>query len=138
MKIKLLASTTLAGALAAAILLQYTASAYVVGPYTPDAYTLHLWHMDESATPVADAGSNPITLTNLANGATLANSSRSGFGTARYFDGGQSGTTATNKDALLSPRPLVNTTGDNVAMVYAGAAGAFTYEAIICVDSTRH
>ena len=42
-------------AIAAAIFLPYSANAYVLGPYTPDAYTLHLWHMDESATPVADA-----------------------------------------------------------------------------------
>jgi len=132
---KHLASTALAGAFAAAILLPYSANAYVFGPYTPDAYTLHLWQMDESATPVADAGSNPIALINLANGATLANSSRSGFGSAlSTFDGGQSGITAAGKDALLSPRPLVNGTGDNVAMAYAGASGAFSYEAIIRVD----
>ena len=45
-----------AGLFAAALLFtQLTAQASIVGPYTADANTLHLWHMDASAVPVPDA-----------------------------------------------------------------------------------
>src|SRR5262245_55691515 len=59
--------------------------AEILGPYTPDADTLHLWHMNETTAPVADAAPNGTELTALENGATLGNESYSGvkgFGTA--------------------------------------------------------
>jgi hypothetical protein len=63
----------LAGLFAAALLFtQPIAQASIVGPYTADASTLHLWHMDASAVPVPDAvATGGINLVNLANGATL-------------------------------------------------------------------
>ncbi len=74
-----------AGLLAAAMLLTgHNARASIVPPYTTDANTLHLWHLDESAVPAIDAVANPpgINCVNLSAGATLGNSSYPGFGTA--------------------------------------------------------
>ena len=81
----------LAGLFAAALLLtQFTAQAGIAGPYTADANTLHLWHMDTDV-PVLDAvvtgGTNIVA---LGGDATLTNSSAPGFGTAlNTLDGGQ-------------------------------------------------
>ena len=71
-------------------------SAYggLTGPYTSDANTLHLWHLDEQATPAADqshynyAGTFTTKpdanqpLNALFGGATLGNAGFTGFGTA--------------------------------------------------------
>ena len=84
-----------AGLCAAAWLFtQLAAQAVIVGPYTADAYTLHLYHMD--ANPVPDAvvtgGTN---LVKLLGGAALGVASYSGFGTAlNTLDGGQNGVAA--------------------------------------------
>ena len=40
-------------------------------PYTPDATTLHLWHLNESTTPCVDSAPGGTNLTALAGGATL-------------------------------------------------------------------
>ena len=64
---------TIAGLLAAALLFTgLNAGASIVGPYTTDVNTLHLWHLDELAAPAIDAVSNPpgTNCINLANGAT--------------------------------------------------------------------
>jgi len=113
-----------------------TSSALIVGPYSPDADTLHLWHFNETNAPVLDSVTNGLSLTSLTNGATLSNNSFSGFGTAlSIFDGGQNGILATNKDAALAALPLLNGTGDDVLMSYANSvSGAFTYEAIVRID----
>ncbi len=101
--------------------------AALVGPYAPDASTLHLWHINESTTPVIDAVSSGGTnLTALQNGATLANVSLSGFGTALSTLG--SGPNFAGAQAL-SPLALPN---DGTAITYADpVSGAFTYEAIV-------
>jgi hypothetical protein len=104
-------------------------------PYIADADTLHLWHMNEQTVPVIDLGSDSLHLTALRNGATLGNVSYRGFGTAlSTFDGGPEATTDAAHDAYLAAKPLVNGTGDNVLMNYAGPSGAFTFEAMIRVD----
>lgn len=104
-------------------------------PYTADADTLHLWHMNEQAVPVIDLGSDGMHLTALRNGATLGNVSYRGFGTAlSTYDGGPESTADAGHDAYLAARPLVNGQGDNVLMNYAGPAGAFTYEAMVRID----
>ena len=109
--------------------------ATIVGPYVPDAETLHLWHMNEQAVPVIDVGSDGTHLNALRNGATLGNESYKGFGTAlSTYDGGPGANTDAGRDAYLSVRPLVNGPGDNVNMRYAGPSGAFTFEAIIRID----
>ena len=109
----------------------------IVAPYTADASTLHLWHMDAGATPVPDAvATGGTNLTALANGATLTDASFSGFGTAlNTYDGGPTATAASGMDASLSVLTLVNGTGDNVTMTLADpTTGAFTFEAIVRVD----
>src|ERR1017187_435914 len=71
----------LAGLFAAALLLvRLNASAAIVGPYTADPYTLHLWHLDETATPCIDSvSSGAVNLQGLLGGATLGNTAYSGF-----------------------------------------------------------
>src|SRR5947208_3819592 len=84
------------------------AHATVNGPYTPDADTLHLWHMNEHTAPVVDVGADGLHLTALRNGATLGNGSYKGFGTAlSTYDGGPDAVTEVGRDAYLSARPLV-------------------------------
>jgi hypothetical protein len=126
---------TLAGLFAAAFLFaQLAAQASMVGPYTADANTLHLWHMDASAVPVPDAvvtgGTNLI---KLANGAVLGVNSYTGFGTAlNTLDGGQNGVAAANLDAYLTASSA--TTPANVAITLADpTTSAFTMEAIVWI-----
>src|SRR6185369_1284770 len=119
--------------LLAATLLPFGATAEIIGPYTPDANTLHLWHLDESATPAIDftlaGGTNCV---GLLNGATLGSASFAGFGSAlNTIDGGQDGITA--RDALLTPSTA--TPPGNIAFTYANSTnGAFTFEAIVRID----
>ena len=99
--------------------------ANIVGPYSPDVNTLHLWHMDQSAVPVLDSVSSGGTnFTVLTNGATLGNASFSGFGNALSALGPG---TLTNGACALTPRPLPSDT----ALTYVGPNGAFTYEAVV-------
>ncbi len=92
--------------------------AEIVAPYSPDAATLHLWHLDESDLPVLNSIEGGNTLNGLGNGATLGNPSLTGFGTAlSTFDGGPTATATTGKDAYLSGLPLVNGPADNIAIL---------------------
>lgn len=107
----------------------------IAGPYVPDADTLHLWHMNEPAVPVVDAGIQGIHLSALRNGATLSNASLPGFGLAlSTFDGGPDATSEAGQDAYLAARPLVLDSTDNVPAVGAGPTGAFTHEAVVRID----
>jgi hypothetical protein len=113
------------------------ARADIIGPYAPDAATLHLWHLDEFGPPAADAGLTNLPLGALANGATLGNESFPGFGNAlSTLDTGQNGTGATDKDAYLAPVELVNNSAaDNIAWSFADpVTGAFTFEAMVRID----
>ena len=90
-----------------------------LAPYTPDANTLHLWHLDETHPGPAQpdggvAGSFNLT---TANGASLGHASFPGFSTA----GGVSGNDS--NDGLQ---------GNNIPVGdVTGANGAFTFEAIV-------
>lgn len=120
---------------ALALTLAQPARALVVGPYTTDAATLHLWHLDELAAPSVDAAPGTGTnLINLANGATLGTSSFSGFGTAlNTIDGGQDNVAATARDAFLTPSSG-NPNTSLTSFTYANSTtGAFTYEAIVWI-----
>ena len=113
----------------------FAAHGDIIGPYAPDADTIHLWHMNEAAVPVVDVGTDGTHLTALRNGATLGNVSHQGFGLAlSTYDGGPDTTNDAGRDAYLSARPLVNDQTDNVLTTYAGPTGAFTYEALVRVD----
>src|SRR4051812_40872861 len=104
-------------------------NANIVGPYTADVNTLHLWHMDQSVVPVLDyATSGGTNLNVLTNGATLGNASFPGFGTALSALGPA---LVTNGACALTPRPLPSDT----ALTYANPVnGAFTYEAIVQIQ----
>jgi autotransporter-associated beta strand protein len=122
---------SLAGLFAAATLcLQLSAHAVIVGPYTADANTLHLWHLDDSAAPAIDAVSNPpgTNCINLANGATLGNTSGLGFGTA--LSTGQDDSATAVRSQFLSPVPGNPGTAAG-PFTFANASGAFTFEAIV-------
>lgn len=120
---------------ALAITLAHPAHASVFGPYTTDADTLHLWHLDELAAPSVDAAPGTGTnLINLANGATLGTSSFSGFGTAlNTIDGGQDNIAATARDAYYTPS-VGNPNTSLTPFTYANSTtGAFTYEALVWI-----
>jgi autotransporter-associated beta strand protein len=110
--------------------------AVIVGPYSPDAHTLHLWHFDEPAPPITNAVAGGLELTVLGGGAVLTNLSYPGFGgSLNTFDGGPNATAGTDRDAYAAPRTLVNGTADNVSLTYADpASGAFTLEALVRID----
>jgi peptidoglycan/xylan/chitin deacetylase (PgdA/CDA1 family) len=113
-----------------------TAQGAILGPYTPDENTLHLWHMDDPAVPVLDSTTAGQTdLGALGGGATLGNVSFIGFGNAvRTYTGNATESAAAGQAAALSALPLENGPGDNVSLKYAGESGTFTYEAIIRID----
>jgi peptidoglycan/xylan/chitin deacetylase (PgdA/CDA1 family) len=129
----------LAGAGAVVLIQGMIAHAEITAPYTPDEHTLHLWHLNEQIAPVADAVSPGTDLHQLENGATLENESYVGaknFGTAlgTYVGNPAIPPGCAGQDAGLSFQKLENGRGDNTALRYAGADGAFTYEAIVRVD----
>src|SRR5881394_3545287 len=101
--------------------------AEILGPYTPDPDTLHLWHMNETTAPVVDAAPNGTDLTALENGATLGNESYSGvkgFGTALGTYTGNPATRpgSAGQDCYLAALPLQNGPADNVTLSYAGSS----------------
>jgi len=113
--------------------------AEILGPYTPDPDTLHLWHMNETTAPVVDAAPNGTDLTALENGATLGNESYAGakgFGTALGTYTGNPATRpgSAGQDCYLAALPLQNGPADNVTIAYAGSSDAFTYEAMVRID----
>lgn len=121
---------------AAAVFAHLSAQAIIVGPYSPDADTLHLWHLDEPAVPLANQVPGALPLAAAGNGATLGNPSFPGFGSAAStLDGGQEGgNTGTAIDAYVSALALANSTADNVPWSFADpVTGAFTFEAIVWV-----
>jgi len=122
--------------LALALHLPGLLQAAILGPYSPDANTLHLWHLDEADAPVVDSGLNRLDLTALVNGATLNNASFTGFGSAlSTYDGGPTATTAGGKDACLAALPLASGSADNVNIALADpVTAAFTFEAIVRID----
>jgi len=98
-------------------------------PCLTDASTLHLWHLNDGAAPVADAGSNPFPLQGLLNGATLGVAAAPGFGSALNTDAGTA-----NAFGILTLAPgLASDETDNAPANFAwfGADGAFTLEALI-------
>lgn len=96
--------------------------AFIVGPYTVNRDTLHLWHLDEAAVPAIDSAASGINLSFLNGSATLGGASFTGFGNAL-----NTGVGTTN--AYLAPSSGATT------LTYADATtGAFTYEAVVRVD----
>jgi autotransporter-associated beta strand protein len=125
---------TLAGLCASALLfVGLNAAASIVDPYTVDANTLHMWHLDDSAAPAIDAVSNPpgINCVNLANGATLGNSSYPGFGTA--LSAGKDDSAAATRSQFLSPVAGNPNTATGPFTFANATTRAFTLEANVWI-----
>jgi hypothetical protein len=108
------------------------AHAVVIGPYTVDANTKHLWHFDEngaSGTTAADAGPSPNYTLDVKNNATTQGTSYagvSGFGTSL------DNSTATTTSGAESADNVVDATSFwNTDSLDSIADGAFTWEAIV-------
>lgn len=124
--------------LSACLLGTNAALAFIAGPYTADPYTLHLWHLDETAVPCLDSvSSGGVNLSGLLGGATLGNAAYPGFGNCLNTLGTYGYTVWTTNAAAASSFAgggLFPTTSVTAAttMSYTGANGAFTMEALIC------
>lgn len=105
-------------------------------PYEQDPATLHLWHLDESAAPFADAGPSPTPLRGLLNGALAGQPSLPGLGSSVSFRSNAGGVPGESNlvGAILTEAPrVVSGNQDNVSSSfrYFGEDGAFTYEMLI-------
>ena len=108
-------------------------------PYQADDATLHLWHLDESAPPFADAGRGPTVLHGLLRGARAGRPSLDGFGSSAYFNYSAESEPGNNHPygPILLARPELDQGPlDNVdaAFPMMGEDGAFTMEAIVKLD----
>ncbi len=102
------------------------AQSQTFAPYSTDATTLHLWHLDETIAPANDAVNGDLPLVGLLNGATLGNKSLQGFGSALKPN------TISNIAGLLA----ATADAEDVLFTHADpTTGAFTYEAVIKLDS---
>src|SRR5438105_1043310 len=112
------------------------ARAVILGPYSPDSATLHLWHLDETVVPAVDSAAGGTNLTCLTNGATLGSASFAGFGNAlNTTDGGiKSSNTGTNRDAILAASSPYSGNNANSILYADPTTGAFTMEAIVRID----
>ena len=108
-----------------------TPAGAVFAPYTVDSATLHLWHLDETATPCVDSAPGGTNLTYMINGATLGNASFSN--NAVNFTNSISFGTLATPGAVIFPAGSGNV-GTAIPFTYAGTNGAFTYEALVHVE----
>jgi len=120
-------------------LLAGAAAAAPFMPNQPDAHTLHLWHLDEAAPPLADQSRPAQALEGLANGALPGQPSAPGLGSAVSFRANAGGIPGKSDlaGAILTARPgLAKGTRDNVptGFRYCGPDGAFTYELVAKFD----
>ncbi len=88
-----------------------------VAPYTADAYTLHLWHLDETSGTMADTGNGTTSNMSSVGAANQGASAYSAFGSSLGING-TSGAAATNSANVPQSD-------------WQGADGAFTYEAMV-------
>jgi hypothetical protein len=118
--------TLLAGLMALTTL----SAAAAIQPCAADAATLHLWHMDETSTPCSDSAPGGTNLTHMIGGATLGNASYSS--SAVNFTNCISFGTLATPAAVIFPSGSGNV-GNAIPFTYAGADGAFTFEALVQV-----
>ncbi len=119
--------------------LAWVARATEPAPYEVDARTLHLWHLDETRLPFADAVPGGQPLQGLLNGARAGQRSMLLLGTAVSFNASEGGTPGNSdaKGAILTAAPILHNGGeDNVpqGFRYAGEDGAFTMEMVVKLD----
>ena len=120
----------------AALLLSFSTAAGEVVPYRVDSATLHLWHLDEVATPCLNAVENAQPLQSLFNGARLGTASLDGFGGCldnSFRVPVPEPATALCGPILLAAPLLDRGSADNVGdhFRYQGEDGAFTFEAVV-------
>lgn len=112
------ATTTLAVGLMAGS----AAHGAITGPYTVDADTLHLWHLDSSSGANTSGDSAGGVTVSRQNGATFGNAGFAGFGTAGNTSAATNSIIRSSVTALQAPPE--------------GPGGAFTYEALINISNT--
>ena len=98
--------------------------------YNADAATLHLWHFEETALPCVDAVATGTNLNYLINGAALASAAYSN--SAVNFSNSLSFGTVATPGAVIFPTGSGNV-GTAIPFIFAGASGAFTFEALVQV-----
>ena len=118
----------------ATLLAPHLGTAALVGPYATDASTLHLYHLDQTALPIIDSvtpgGTN---LTYSVSGLTLGTASFStNSPTTLSFTNCVNFGTLAASNGVLTP---IGTGfgGTAIPFTYAGASGAFTFEAIVYI-----
>lgn len=102
-------------------------------PYEADESTLHLWHLDEAGPPFKDDGVSPTPLLGLLNGAAAGKAPFPGFGAAVSFQ-----RLPGDVGPILLAKPILDYgPKDNVEGPFpvAGADGAFTFEALVKLDT---
>src|ERR1035437_2952841 len=105
---------------AAAFLTCFCARAFIVGPYTADTNTVHLWHLDETAVLVLDSAYGGTNLTAIHGSASLGNASITGFGNCL--------STAGSGQSYLAPLVWTgNTAGDGRVVFFANENSGLTY-----------
>jgi hypothetical protein len=102
-------------------------------PYLPDAHTLQLWHLDESAPPFANAANPAHPLSGLHNGALALQTAAPGFGSSVNYNTGS----GTNRGILTYASSLSSSVAAETpsSFAYHGPDGAFTVEALVKFDS---
>ena len=108
-----------------------SSQAAIIGPYSVDANTLHLWHLNDSAVPIQDASgvATPINLASLGGGTgqSLGATSFAGFGTA--YSG-----VATAETGIFAKTPVSGAGDDTSTASFRGPGGGYTYEMILRAD----
>ena len=109
----------------------------IVGPYTVDADTLHLWHLDEPSAGFAGYGdasgvATPITLTSLGSAGNAATQVGVSSYSAAFNNAFQS--VQTVETGIYAKTPAANTTDNTSFASFTGANGAFTYEEMVRFD----
>jgi hypothetical protein len=117
---------------AALVVAPVTSTAAIIGPYTADANTLHLWHLDESGAPAVDSVmSGGQNLNGLLSGATLGNAAYPGFGTSLNTNG--TGRILLAASALSASGAGSGADSVNITLQNA-TTRAFTWEALLRLD----
>jgi signal transduction histidine kinase len=108
-------------------------------PSELDPETLHLWHLDESSPPFADAVEGGLPLSGLLNGGRANQPALPGLGRSISFHAAAGGRPGQSdlKGAILIPGPVTALgTEDNAPpdFRYFGPDGAFTFEMVVKLD----
>jgi len=104
-------------------------------PLGYDAFTLHVWHLDDTTVPTDDEviGTNNLPLQGLIGGAALSGTSLSELSTSLTCN-------AASSQAgflLAAPAADIYTSSEDVPFSFADpTSGAFTYEAVVKFNST--